>query len=87
LNIHLPSIGIGIGAVIAVVLIVFFVLGQGTEKSNIQTPVAQTPVETPVSGQTGQIAQIHLLIDNASPILGSKNAPITMIEFGDYQCF
>jgi len=24
--------------------------------------------------------------DNASPILGDLNAPLTMIEFGDYQC-
>jgi len=24
--------------------------------------------------------------DNASPVLGNVNAPLTMIEFGDYQC-
>jgi protein-disulfide isomerase len=85
LNIHLPSIGIGVGVAIAVVIIVFFMFGQGTEKSGVQTPGAQT------QGQgldtSGQTAQLHLLVDNASPILGSKNASITMIEFGDYQCF
>ena len=83
MNIHLPSIGIGVGAVIAVVVIVFFMFGQGTEKANIQTPGAQSPG----SGTSGQTAQLRLLVDNTSPILGSKNAPITMIEFGDYQCF
>ena len=85
MNIHLPSIGIGVGAVIAVVVIVFFMFGQGTEKSNIQTPGAQTQGQG--LGTSGQIAQLHLLVDNTSPILGSKNASITMIEFGDYQCF
>ena len=28
-----------------------------------------------------------LLIENASPVFGSKDAPITLVEFGDYQCF
>ena len=31
-----------------------------------------------------QILDINL--KNASPVLGSENAPITIIEFGDYQC-
>jgi len=31
-----------------------------------------------------QILDINL--KNGSPILGSENAPITIIEFGDYQC-
>ena len=26
-------------------------------------------------------------MENGSPILGEPNAPITLIEFGDYQCF
>ena len=85
MKIHLPSIGIGVGAVIAAVIIVFFMFGQGVEKPNIQTPGAQTPGQE--STASGQTAQLHLLADNASPILGSKDAPITMIEFGDYQCF
>ncbi len=72
------------GVVIAVVVIVFFMFGQGTQKQTIPLP----PIQTQSQGNTttGQ-ASIHLLIDNTSPILGSKNAPITMIEFGDYQCF
>ncbi|WP_245867422.1 DsbA family protein [Candidatus Nitrosotalea bavarica] len=84
MNIHLPSIGIGVGVVIAVVVIVFFMFGQGTQKQTVSLP----PIQTQGQGNatTGQ-ASIHLLIDNTSPILGSKNAPITMIEFGDYQCF
>lgn len=35
----------------------------------------------------GGFTTLNLLTDNASPTLGSNNAPITMIEFGDYQDF
>jgi len=85
LNIHLPSLGIGAGAAIAVVVLVLFVFGQGVEKPSIQTPVAQTQGQEPAA--SGQTAQLQLLISNTSPILGLQNASITMIEFGDYQCF
>lgn len=34
-----------------------------------------------------QTAGLDLITGNVSPVLGSENAPITMIEFGDYQCF
>ncbi|MDE1861877.1 MAG: DsbA family protein [Thaumarchaeota archaeon] len=30
---------------------------------------------------------MDLITFNSSPVLGSPEAPITMIEFGDYQCF
>jgi len=35
-------------------------------------------------GMSGQTSGINLI--NGSPILGSETAPITIIEFGDYQC-
>ena len=77
MKIHLPSLGIGAGAVIAVGIIAFLVLGNGLEK-----------VENNTKDQNSeQKAALDLITDNSSPILGSKDAPITMIEFGDYQCF
>lgn len=78
LKIHWPSLGIGVGAVIGIGIIIFIMLGQPFEKNSTMTKEPTTPI---------QKNTMNLITDNASPILGSKNAPITIIEFGDYQCF
>lgn len=79
LKIHWPSFGIGIGVVI-VLVIIFFTYGQNIIKT--KPDIASQNIKN-----TGQNVTLDLLTGNSSPILGSINAPITMIEFGDYQCF
>ncbi|MDE1726783.1 MAG: DsbA family protein [Thaumarchaeota archaeon] len=45
-------------------------------------------IATPQNLQnSSQKIGLDTITGNASPVLGSENAPITMIEFGDYQCF
>jgi len=81
-KIHLPSAGIGAGIALAAVVALVLVSGQGLL---IKSPVTQTATQNDQSA--GQKVSLDLLTGNSSPVLGSENAPITMIEFGDYQCF
>jgi protein-disulfide isomerase len=88
--IHLPSVGIGAGAVIGVVIIVFLIYGQSygnSGTSGTEQQAASLDKSASQNDASVQKATMVLLSDNSSPILGSNNATITMIEFGDYQCF
>ena len=81
MRIHLPSLGIGVGVTISVIIAALLIYGQGSLMKTSPEIVAQN------DQSVGKKIGLDIITGNSSPVLGSENAPITMIEFGDYQCF
>jgi len=82
-SIHGPSIVIGVSITAICVLGIFFALNGLVTDDQKLIEVQITETET-LSDST-QISD-KVFFDNGSPMLGNPNAPITLIEFGDYQC-
>lgn len=78
---HGPSLGIGAGITSVVIVAVFFgmsIFGQEKELVLEEAEILNTP---------SQEIGLSVFTENGSPYLGDPNAPITLVEFGDYQCF
>ena len=86
MNIHGPSLGIGVAITAVSILGAFFVLGLYSSENGI--PSAETKLAGTAEKQVKQSnMNASLFSGEATSLLGSSNAPITVIEFGDYQCF
>ena len=82
-TIHGPSIIIGVAITAICVIGIFFSLNvNNIEESQL---IERELIETRTTPEPTEIS-INTLINNGSPILGNPNAPITLIEFGDFQC-
>ena len=78
---HGPSLGIGAGFTAVVIVAVFFGMSiAGQEKELVLE-------EAEISNAPSQEIGLSVFTENGSPYLGDPNAPITLVEFGDYQCF
>ena len=82
-QLHIPSIALGAGIAISCLVLGIF-LGNFIDEENSQLLV-ETPTITNIEKQQN-MSNLATLVKNGSPMLGSINAPLTLVEFGDYQC-
>ena len=80
--IHIPSLAIGAGIASVAIIVTFLAF----DTFNAESELTMEPA--PVTQESGP-AKITMttFMENGSPILGDLNAPITLVEFGDYQCY
>lgn len=79
--IHGPSLAIGAGIASISIIIVFLALDGIMDEPKL---TIEQPSGTQKTTSTNIVS--NTFTANGSPILGDPNAPITLIEFGDYQC-
>ena len=87
LNIHGPSLGIGAAITAIAILGTFFVLGLDTSGNDNPTAKIQLTDNTERAGNNSNKIELSLFSAKATSLLGSSDATVTMVEFGDYQCF
>ena len=78
-GLHGPSLGIGAGIAIVSIISAFLAVNMIDTNPELQ-------FEENVPKPSNPIDAMALFTANASPQLGSNDAPITLVEFGDYQC-
>ena len=87
------SLGIGAGVTVVAIIAAFFAFNIITEEKQLAFVQIDSLKQETILEQTESLKQepqkIHasVLIENGSPYLGDPAAPITLVEFGDYQCF
>jgi len=78
---HPPSLAIG--ATVASITMIVVILGVGgsfNQQGLLIEPAPKIEQMGPAK------ITMDTFVSNGSPILGNPNAPITLVEFGDYQC-
>ena len=91
LNIHTPSLAIGAAIAAVAIIGVFYAMSANGGIPFMISDIKQAEPENtkPVltENDTPKTVSLSMLTENSSPVLGDVSAPITIVEFGDYQCF
>ena len=78
---HVPSLAIGaVIASITIVAVIFGINGSLDKQELLFEPTPKIDQIEPAK------ITMNTFVSNGSPVLGNPNAPITLVEFGDYQC-
>ena len=80
--IHGPSLAIGAG-IASIVIIIAFIGFEGIISNQSELVIEPAPTIQQVGPPK---ITTETFLANGSPVLGNSDAPITLIEFGDYQC-
>jgi len=80
-NLHGPSLGIGAGIAAVAIFVTFLAFDNITDEKELVLEQAEN-----IQPNQQKIG-LDVFTENGSPYLGDPNAPITLVEFGDYQCF
>ena len=80
---HPTSLAIGAGVAALVIAVSFFAL---TSLNQGEISLEESPSLSDTQPATPTQVTHETFFANGSPVLGDPNAPITLVEFGDYQC-
>jgi len=81
------SIGLGVSIVAIVIVVAFFVSDFDMSKNEKSPNTLLQPENMDQTKGGGSKIDLSLFSSKATTLLGSPSATVTLVEFGDYQCF